>query len=96
MIARRRLAGENLHARHEVARGLRLDVLIERDRLQHIQELALIFMDALDLDVEQRVRVDLDADALEDRRGEAFLVFALRRREALLETRRRRRTARAR
>ena len=42
-------------------------------------------MDAFDLNVEQRVRVDLYADALEDRRGESFLVFALRRREAVLK-----------
>ena len=56
LVARRRLAGEDLHPRHPVLLRLRADRLVERDRLQDVEQLALVFVDALDLHVEQRVR----------------------------------------
>ena len=63
MIARRRLAGEYFHPRHEVAHGLGADFVIEGDGLQNIQQLPLVFVDALDLHVEQGVGIDLDQSA---------------------------------
>ena len=59
--------------------------LIERDGFKHVEQLALVFVDALDLHVEQRGRIDCDADALEDQSRQPRLVGALDRREALLE-----------
>ena len=35
---------------------MRADLVVERDRLEDVEELALVFVDALDLDVEQRRR----------------------------------------
>ncbi len=55
-VARRRLAREHLDARHPVAFRVRLDRLIVRHRLDDVEQLALVFVDALDLHVEQRVR----------------------------------------
>ena len=58
VIARRRLAAEELHARHPVALRMRADLVVERDRLDDVEQLALVFVDALDLDVEQRRGID--------------------------------------
>ena len=55
-VARRRLAGEDLHPRHPVALGMGADRVVERDRLEDVEQLALVFVDALDLHVEQRAR----------------------------------------
>ena len=49
-------------------------------------------MDALDLDVEQRVGIDRDAEPVADELGERALVGALDRGEALAGSRRRRRS----
>ncbi len=50
-------------------------------------KLALVFVDALDLDVEQRRRVDLDAHALAHRIGQPLLVGPLHGGEFLAENR---------
>ena len=84
-IARRRLAGENLDPRHPVALRLVLHRLIQRDRLEDIEQLPLVFVDALDLDVEQRRRIDLDAEALADQPRQRQLVVVLDVAELLLE-----------
>ena len=42
----------------QFAFGMRADRVVERDRLDDVEQLALVFVDALDLDVEQRVRID--------------------------------------
>ncbi len=65
-IARRRLAGEDFHARHPVALRLVLDRVIQRDGFKDVEQLPLVFVDALDLDVEQRRRIDLDVEAFAD------------------------------
>ena len=65
-VARRRLAGEDLHARHPVPRRLVADREVERDRLQDVEQLALVFVDALDLHVEQRIGIEADAHAVAD------------------------------
>ena len=57
-VARRRLAGEDMHAR----RGRLLAVLAMRqvqvEHVQRVQQLPLVLVDPLGLDVEQPVRVD--------------------------------------
>jgi hypothetical protein len=35
-----------------------LDAVVEGDHMQHVEQLALVFVDALDLDVEQGVGID--------------------------------------
>ena len=53
--------------------------------MQHVQVLALVLVDALDLDVEERRRVDRDAGALADAARERLLVGALDRAPSVLE-----------
>ena len=75
-IARCRLAREDGDARHPVRLRIGDDVLVTRDHVQHVEQLPLVFVDALDLHVEQTVRADLDAGAMFDVRSEAGLVGA--------------------
>src|SRR3546814_14903333 len=57
-VAGRRLAAENLHARHALGLGIAADFVPQRGGVQDAQELALVFMYALDLDVEAGFAVD--------------------------------------
>ena len=59
--------------------------MIERDGLENIEQLPLVFMDALDLDVEQRGRIDLDVEAFADQPRQRDLVVMLDAAELLLE-----------
>ena len=77
VVARRRLAGEELDARLPVELGMRADLVVERHRFNDIQKLALVFVNALDLDVEHRIRIELNAHAAGDEIGELHLVGAL-------------------
>jgi hypothetical protein len=76
-VPRGGLAGEQEGARRGVEPQTLLQALIEGDDVQDVQMLALVLVDALHLDVEEPVGVDLDAG----RRGhvgcEAFLAPAL-------------------
>ena len=54
-----------------------LDIVVKRQDMQDIQQLPLVFMQALDLHVEDRIRVDVDTVVLRDISGKAYLVFAL-------------------
>ena len=94
-VARRRLAGKDLDARHPVALRIVLDRVVERDRLQDVEQLALVFVDALDLDVEQCGRIDLDVDLFADQARQRDLVVMLDVAEFLLEGGCRRRSSRA-
>ena len=76
-VARRRLAGEDHGARHPVGVGRGQHRLVAADHVQHVEQLALVFVDALDLHVEQAVGVDLDAGAGVDVRRQPRLVGAL-------------------
>ena len=64
---------------------MRADLVVEGDRLDDVEELALVFVDALDLDVEHGRGIDAHAHAAADELGELHLVLALHRRELLLE-----------
>ena len=85
-IVRGRLAGEDLDARHPILVRLGAHRVIERDRLEYVQELALVFVDALDLDVEHRSRVDLHSGLFRDHGGEPLLVGAFHGEETFLES----------
>src|SRR5262245_36516142 len=49
-----------------------LQAVIKRYDMQDIQVLAFVFMEALDLDIEQARRISLDAGLLQNLRGEHF------------------------
>ena len=63
------------------------DLVVEGDGLEDVEELALVFVDALDVDVEQRIGIDRDADAVADQSGELHLVGPLDGGETPLEGR---------
>ena len=67
------LAGQDLDPRQPVLGGLGADLVIERDAMQDVEQLPLVFVDALDLDVEQRVRVHGQADTVLDHPGQRRL-----------------------
>ena len=77
VIARRRLAAEHEHARLHGELGIGLEPVIQADDVQDVQVLALVFVDALDLHVEDRGRIDDDAGALLDQTGQRGLVGVL-------------------
>ena len=76
-IARRGLGAENKRARHEVHARVILELVVQRDNMQNVEHLALVLMQALDLHVENRVHVDLDAVMLLNILRQAQLVVAL-------------------
>ncbi len=59
--------------------------LVQRHGFQDVEQLPLVFMDALDLDVEQRSRIDLDVETLADQPRQCDLVVMLDAAELLLE-----------
>ena len=77
VVARRGLAGEDHGARHPVALRVGQDVLVARHHVQQVEQLPLVFVDALDLHVEQAVRIDLQADGRGNVLGQALLVGQL-------------------
>ena len=85
VVARRGLGGEDVGAREEAGLrvGLQLEVLV--DDVHDVEELALVLVHALDLDVEERIDVDLDIQFALDEFGQADLVLALHGHDALLE-----------
>jgi len=84
-VAGGRLAGEDHRARHPVGRGVGQHGLVARHHLQHVEQLALVFVDALDLHVEQAGRVDHHARGSRDVRGQARLVGMLDGEEGVAE-----------
>ncbi len=82
-VARRRLAREDLDARDGIVFRRIAQRKIRSDGLQDVEELPLVLVDALDVDVEQRGRVDLDTCALGDERRERVLCRAALARERL-------------
>ena len=70
------LAREDLDARDVVLGRVGANVAVGRDDLQDVEQLALVFVDALDLDVEHRVGVDGEAELAADKGGERDLLEA--------------------
>ena len=61
LIGRRRFAGEEERPRRHLEAGILAQPVIEHDDAQRIQQLPLVFVDALDLAIEDRVRIDRSA-----------------------------------
>ena len=53
------------------------DAVVQRDQVEHVEVLPLVLVEPLDLDVEQRLRIDDDAGALPDQGGQPVLVGGL-------------------
>ena len=51
-----------------------VNLVVERNRLKDVEKLALVLMNALDLNVEERTRIDLDEKPVGDDLRERFLV----------------------
>ena len=86
-VAGRGLGAEDERARRHVRLRIALEPQVEREDVEHVQVLPLVFVQALDLDVEERLRIHLHAGALLDERGEAALGGELHLAPLLLELR---------
>ena len=82
-VTRSGLTTDHDGARHDFLAVLDLDV--KMDGVEDVQELALVFVDALDLHIEERVGIDIDTLRCLEVLGEAFLVLLLDGHEFLLE-----------
>ena len=58
VIGWRGLAGEEERARRHIKSWIRAQPIVEHNHMQHVQELPLVFVDALDLRVEERLWID--------------------------------------
>src|SRR5947199_306001 len=82
---RRALAGEDLDPRHPGPVRVGAHREVEGDRLQDVEELALVLVDALDVDVEHGGRVDHQPEPVDEDAGEPRLVAPLDGRVAVAE-----------
>ena len=86
-VAGCRLAAENESARSDLKVRVGLEPVVERDDVQRIEVLTLVFVYALDLNVEHPIRVEIDAGPGFDVVGQPGLVLPLDGDPALLERR---------
>ncbi len=85
IVARCRLAREDDRAGRAGRVRVGLDAVVEGDDVEHVEELALVFVDALHLHVEEGVRADGDPGVLQHVGREPFLVGPLHGTEGLAE-----------
>ncbi len=85
VIPRRGLAREQPDPRDAALAGIILQLLPMRDRLEDVEVLPLVFVDALDLDVEHRVGIEADTGGRLDPVRQLDLVGPLGRRETVEE-----------
>ena len=83
MFAGRGLGAENIGARYEFGGRIVLDLVVQVQDMQDIQHLALVFMQTLDLYVENGAEVDLDAVVLFNICGQPLLIMPFDLREAV-------------
>ena len=86
VVGRRRLAGDDDGARDPVGLRVGQDRLVAGDDMQQVEQLALVFVDAFDLHVEQARRIHLYAGAARDECREPILVGLFDCPEAALES----------
>ena len=75
VVGARGFTREDVYARHPVGIQVFQDAVVAVDDLQDVQQLSLVFVDALDLDVKECVRADFDAQFAVDPFGESAFVF---------------------
>ncbi len=76
-VTGRRLAANQYATVGPAIQPSAVDAVVQMDHMQHVEQLPLVFMDALDLYVEQRVGVEFHAAFGFDERRQAHLVGAL-------------------
>jgi len=81
-VPRRRLATDDDRARRPVGGIAALDTQMQVDHVQHVKQLALVFMDPLYLHVEQGIGDEIDATILLDQCGDAPFIGLLDRHPA--------------
>ena len=84
-ITRRRLRREHEGHGREVSQATFYDVVVERQYVQRLHELALVFVQALGLSIDDGVGIDLDTTAGSKPLGERMLVVGLHLIERLAE-----------
>ena len=57
VVRRGGFTGKNIHTRHPVSGGIGFNAVIASDDVQDIHQLALVFMNTLDLHIKQRLRI---------------------------------------
>ena len=72
------LAADEHRARHEAPARVALDAVVLRDHVEHVEQLPLVLVQTLHLEVEQRVRVQLQAVLLLEVARELLLVLLQR------------------
>ena len=85
-IARGRLGPEDEGPGHDVPGGIVLDPMIKGDDMQGVQELAFVFVQALDLDVEDRTGIHHAAQLIGDEGGQNPFVGVFDGQEAVPES----------
>ncbi len=85
LVTGRRLGAEDEHPRMHVVVGVGQQTTIERHDVDEVQLLALVLVQTLDLDVEDRLGTDLDTGFRLDDLDQLLLVVALDGHELLLE-----------
>ena len=73
-VARRGLAADQDAARGPLGRIPVLDAVVEVDDVQQVEQLALVFVDTLDLDIEEGGRVEVHVAIPGHQAGQMFLV----------------------
>ena len=86
-IPGRCLACDDDGARHNVGMHAGANAVVQGDDMQHVEQLPFVFVDAFDLDVEHRGRIDFDAELLAYQSCKTFLVRLFDRAKLLLEFR---------
>jgi hypothetical protein len=84
-VGRGCLAREDHRARHPVGLRVRQNLVVACDHVQHVEQLALVLVHALDLHVEQAVRIDLNREFTQDVVGQAALVLLLGQAHGIVE-----------
>ncbi|SLX17197.1 Uncharacterised protein [Klebsiella pneumoniae] len=74
VVSGRGFAGENHHSRHPFGLRVRLDTVVAGDHMQHIHQLAFIFVDPFNLHIKQRVRVHHHAQLTGDIIGQTLFI----------------------
>ncbi|MNV28761.1 hypothetical protein D3C71_1199620 [compost metagenome] len=72
MITGRRFTGEDFHPRHPVDFRLGANRLVQRHGVHQVEQLAFVLVDALDLHVEHRRRIDRNPQPLVNQVGQGF------------------------
>ena len=87
VIGRGRLAGKNHRTWHPVRLRIGQDLVVAADHVQQVEQLAFVFMHALDLHVKQALGVDPDAEFTPYVIGQATLVLLLGQAHRIVEGR---------